>query len=92
VAESLNPRDLVVPTPEVVTGFPQRLLPKDGKAAALLMKRTLTDLYNEKPAWLTHAHRDLDVAVADANGWSWPMTNEEILMNCRASRQLGQNG
>jgi hypothetical protein len=83
----LNPSDLIVPTAEVVTGFPQRLLPKDDKAAALLKKRTLTDLYNEKPAWLMHAHRDLDVAVADAYGWSWPMTEEEILRKLFALNQ-----
>ncbi len=27
-------------------------------------------LYNERPAWLDHAHRDLDRAVAAAYGWT----------------------
>jgi type II restriction/modification system DNA methylase subunit YeeA len=65
----LNPPDLVDRMPEVVPGYPDRILPKDDAAAAVLQKRTLTNLYNERPAWLDHAHRDLDEAVADAYGW-----------------------
>lgn len=34
-----------------------------------LKKRTLTNLYNARPAWLEHAHRALDAAVAAAYGW-----------------------
>lgn len=34
-----------------------------------LKKRTLTNLYNERPTWLAHAHRDLDRAVVAAFGW-----------------------
>jgi len=34
--------------PEV--GYPDRLLPVDDKAAAILKKRTLTNLYNERHA------------------------------------------
>lgn len=30
--------------------------------------RTLTNLYNARPAWLDHAHHDLDRAVAVAYG------------------------
>ena len=41
----------------------------DDKAAAILKKRTLTRLYNERPTWLVNAHRDLDAAVAVAYGW-----------------------
>ncbi|MGL6097789.1 MAG: class I SAM-dependent DNA methyltransferase, partial [Fimbriiglobus sp.] len=37
-----------------------RTVPKDAAAAALLKKRTLTNLYNERPAWLANAHRALD--------------------------------
>lgn len=65
----LNPADLVERVPEVVPGYPDRILPKDEAAAKLLAKRTLTNLYNERPAWLDHAHRALDEAVADAYGW-----------------------
>ena len=66
----LNPPDLVHRVPEVVPGYPDRILPKDEAAAAILKKRTLTNLYNERPAWLDLAHRDLDKAVAASYGWN----------------------
>ena len=65
----LNPPDLVVREPEVVPGYPDRILPKDDEAAEVLKKRTLTNLYNQRPAWLDHAHARLDAAVAEAYGW-----------------------
>jgi type II restriction/modification system DNA methylase subunit YeeA len=34
-----------------------------------LRKRTLTNLYNARPAWLVHAHAALDHAVWAAYGW-----------------------
>ena len=34
-----------------------------------LQKRTLTNLYNERPDWLAAAHKKLDAAVFDAYGW-----------------------
>lgn len=55
--------------PEVVPGYPDRLLPVDDKAAETLRKRTLTNLYNARPAWLDQAHARLDAAVAEAYGW-----------------------
>ena len=60
-------------------GYPDRVVPKDDKAAAILKKRTLTNLYNERPAWLDHAHRALDEAVAAAYGWPADLSDEEIL-------------
>ncbi|CAM3412116.1 class I SAM-dependent DNA methyltransferase [Paracoccus nototheniae] len=80
----LNPSDLVRRVPEVVPGYPDRILPVDGNAEKELKKRTLTNLYNQRPAWLTHAHADLDAAVADAYGWrnEWragQLTDDEIL-------------
>jgi len=47
-----------------------RLEPKDADCAAKLKKRTLTNLYNERPAWLDLAHKKLDAAVATAYGWN----------------------
>src|SRR5439155_25322555 len=44
--------------------------PRDAECAAKLKKRTLTNLYNERPAWLDHAHKKLDAAVAAAYGWN----------------------
>ncbi|HEX9614902.1 MAG TPA: class I SAM-dependent DNA methyltransferase, partial [Bacteroidota bacterium] len=75
----LNPPDLVVCVPEVVEGYPDRILPKNEAAAHILKKRTLTNLYNERPAWLDHAHRDLDEAVAWAYGWELDMSDDEVL-------------
>ena len=46
-----------------------RLEPRDAECAAKLKKRTLTNLYNERPAWLDRAHKKLDAAVAAAYGW-----------------------
>jgi len=75
----LNPSELVERVPEVVPGYPDRLVPKSEAAAKELKKRTLTNLYNANPAWLQHAHRQLDEAVAAAYGWEWPLADEEIL-------------
>lgn len=80
----LNPADLVDRVPEVVPGYPDRILPKNETAAKELKKRTLTNLYNARPAWLDHAHKALDEAVAEAYGWGddWRagmLTEDEIL-------------
>jgi hypothetical protein len=75
----LNPPELVDVVPEVVPGFPDRMLPKGPKAEAELKTRTLTTLYNQRPAWLTNAHRDLDAAVAAAYGWPADISEEEAL-------------
>ncbi len=80
----LNPSDLVQIVPEVVTGYPDRILPKDEDAAKILKKRTLTNLYNERPAWLENAHRVLDEAVATAYGWPADISDEEALANLLA--------
>ena len=68
----LNPPDWMVRVPEVVPGYPDRILPRealDEDQRKQLKKRTLTNLYNERPAWLDNAHRALDDAVSDAYGW-----------------------
>ena len=75
----LNPSDLVRVEPEVVPGYPDRVLPKDAAAAKTLRGRTLTNLYNQQPQWLQDAHRDLDAAVAAAYGWSADISNEDAL-------------
>jgi hypothetical protein len=56
-----------------------RLVPKDAECAKELKKRTLTNLYNQRPTWLDLAHRRLDEAVFDAYGWDPDMSDEEIL-------------
>jgi type II restriction/modification system DNA methylase subunit YeeA len=56
-----------------------RLEPKDADCAAKLKERTLTKLYNERPAWLDLAHKKLDAAVAAAYGFPADLTDEQIL-------------
>ncbi len=80
-ANWLNPPEWVDRVPEIVPGYPDRLIPKPAHAAEL-KKRTLTNLYNARPAWLDHAHQALDAAVAAAYGWADygpEMAEEEIL-------------
>ncbi|MEZ5313756.1 MAG: hypothetical protein R2862_08965 [Thermoanaerobaculia bacterium] len=56
-----------------------RIVAKDEESAKKLAKRTLTNLYNERPAWLDLAHRKLDEAVFAAYGWPADLTDEQIL-------------
>jgi hypothetical protein len=44
-----------------------------------LRARTLTNLYNQRPAWLSNAHAELDAAVASAYGFDPAISDEEIL-------------
>ena len=71
----LNPPPWVDRVPEVVPGYPDRIIPKPEHAAEL-KKRTLTNLYNQRPAWLANAHRALDAAVAAAYGWPVDLNDE----------------
>ena len=50
-----------------------------GISAAELRKRTLTNLYNQRPTWLDNIHARLDAAAADAYGWPADLTDTEIL-------------
>ena len=63
-----------------------RTVPKDETCAKKLKKRTLTNLYNERPAWLDNAHKTLDEAVCNAyvattndNTWTKDMPEDQIL-------------
>jgi len=84
----LNPPDLVQRLSEVVSGYPDRVVPIDNTAAAILRRRTLTNLYNERPAWLDAAHRDLDAAVSAAYGWRVDLSDEQILESLFALNQV----
>ncbi|HNY42844.1 MAG TPA: hypothetical protein PKJ41_20745 [Bryobacteraceae bacterium] len=80
----LNPPDLVHRIPEVVPVFPDRILPNDEKAAAILKKRTLTNLYNACPTWLQNAHAKLDTAVAAAYGLPPDLSDNDALVHLLA--------
>ena len=56
-----------------------RLVAKDAECAKLLTKRTLTNLYNQRPTWLDLAHRKLDEVVFAAYGWKTDLSDEDIL-------------
>jgi hypothetical protein len=56
-----------------------RIVPKDEQSAKELRKRTLTNLYNERPTWLDLVHKKLDEAVFAAYGWSSEMSDDELL-------------
>ncbi len=62
-----------------------------GASEAELKRRTLTNLYNARPAWLAQAHAALDRAVWAAYGWDdgdpVAVPEETIL-----GRLLGLNG
>jgi type II restriction/modification system DNA methylase subunit YeeA len=50
-----------------------------GATEAQLAKRTLTNLYNERPTWLDQVHERLDRAVHAAYGWPYPLEEDEVL-------------
>jgi hypothetical protein len=64
-----------------------RLEPRDSDCAKKLAKRTLTNLYNERPAWLANAHAKLNSAVAHAYGFPVDLTDEQILERLLALNQ-----
>jgi type II restriction/modification system DNA methylase subunit YeeA len=79
----LNPPDLIERVPEVVPGYPDRIIPRNPKAAAILKSRTLTNLYNTRGTpegtWLDNLHRALDEVAAAAYGWPADLSDDEIL-------------
>jgi hypothetical protein len=56
-----------------------RWLNPEGASETELKKRTLTNLYNQRPTWLDLAHNKLDNAVLDAYDWPHDLTDDEIL-------------
>jgi hypothetical protein len=54
-----------------------RWLNPEGASEKELKKRTLTNLYNQRPAWLELAHRKLDHVVLDAYGWPHDVGDNE---------------
>jgi len=67
----------------LVTLHDRWLNPPDASEATL-RQRTLTNLYNDRPAWLANAHRQLDDAVLDAYGWPRDLSDEDILSHLLA--------
>jgi hypothetical protein len=95
----LNPPEWTERVTEVIplgmpeSPYPDRILPRanlDAADLAALKKLTLTNLYNERPAWLADVHAALDASVAAAYSWadySSAMTDNEILSRLLALNQ-----
>ena len=75
----LNPPEWVEWVDEPVPGYPKRPVARDEAAARDLRKRTLTNLYNQRPQWLANAHAALDSAVAAAYNWPAGISDEDAL-------------
>jgi hypothetical protein len=58
-----------------------RIVARDTECASRLKDRTLTKLYNARPAWLAACHAKLDAAVAAAYGWNPNLPDEQVLAN-----------
>jgi hypothetical protein len=99
----LNPPEWTERVPEVVplgmstSPYPDRIVAKPGFEKDLA-KRTLTNLYNQRPAWLAQAHDALGAAVAAAYGWADltpAMADDEILrrlLELNLARSTAANG
>ena len=64
---------------ESVEGCPKRAVPTAAAPLRELGRRTLTNLYNERPQWLADAHGALDAAVAAAYGWKAGISDDDAL-------------
>jgi len=71
-ADSRTPRPFTAGREDPAVG-------RDDECAKHLKKRTLTNLYNDRPTWLDLAHRKLDEAVFAAYGWDPAMGDEPLL-------------
>lgn len=96
----LNPPEWTERVPEVVplgmdrSPYPDRIVARPGFEKDLA-KRTLTNLYHQRPAWLAVAHAALDAAVAAAYGWPEApatLTDDEVLRRLLALNRLRSGG
>jgi hypothetical protein len=69
----------VDPVRKVGTVRCPRTVAKDAACAEKLKKHTLTNLYNESPAWLKAAYAKLDAAVFAAYGWPVDTSDDDLL-------------
>ena len=88
----LNPPEWVQWIDEPAPGYPKRPVPTAAAPLRELGRRTLTNLYNERPQWLVDAHAELDNAVAAAYEWPTDMPagdalRELLTLNTRMSEE-----
>ena len=86
----LNPPEWVEWVDEPAPGYPKRPVARDDTIAKQLRRRTLTNLYNSRPEWLTDAHARLDAAVAAAYGWDPAIPDDEVLRRLLALNSPAQ--
>ena len=79
-------RDAIAAAAAELNRLRQGWLNPEGIGASELRRRTLTNLYNQRPTWLDNAHAALDAAVSQAYGWPADLADAELL-----ERLLGLN-
>jgi len=90
--DDLRVRAIAAAAKELVEKRDRWLNPKSATEAEL-KKRTLTNLYNQRPTWLDFAHKKLDNAVLAAYTWPQDITDEQILehllaLNLKRARKM----
>ena len=75
----LNPPEWVDWIDEPAPNYPKRPVPTPAAPIKELGRRTLTNLYNDRPQWLADAHAVLDAAVAAAYGWTADISDDDAL-------------
>ncbi len=77
--ELVEQRDRWLQTSEVSQEDSKSLKPSKKTSEVSTVKRTLTNLYNQRPTWLELSHKKLDDAVFAAYGWENTLSDEEVL-------------
>ena len=72
-------RDAIAAAAVDLNRLRENWLNPDGISVTELRRRTLTNLYNQRPTWLDNAHAILDATVANAYGWPEGLADAEIL-------------
>lgn len=62
-----------------VAGYPKRAVSGDEAAAKAVKMRTLTNLHNAQPLWLSDLHDALDTTVAAAYGCPANISDDDVL-------------
>jgi hypothetical protein len=76
---------------KALDGTRRAWLDPPGATEAELKKRTLTNLYNQRPTWLQNLHTALDRAVWDAYGWPTDEVPAEVAEETILERLLALN-
>jgi type II restriction/modification system DNA methylase subunit YeeA len=76
-------REAIAAAAQTLDGLRRNWLNPPDASEVTLKKRTLTNLYNERPTWLANAHAALDRAVWAAYGWPEPpeTTDDETILS-----------